>query len=85
MVMNDTLIAFCSWLGVPPSYVLDAQLPGDQALPHALTAMIKLEPRLDGLLGETLERMERGEINEEAVLDVIRYVNYRLGFFDKEK
>jgi transcriptional regulator with XRE-family HTH domain len=74
----DTFLVICEWLGVSPSEVLDAQVPGELELSAKLASVIRTYPELAPVLQEAVEKVERQEASPELIKDLFAYITYRI-------
>jgi transcriptional regulator with XRE-family HTH domain len=74
----ETLIAVCDWLGVSPSHILDAYLPGTGQLGAEIAAIVEQNPELERVFKEALALLKEGRIEQGTVDDLLAYAAYRL-------
>ena len=74
----NTLVKICNWLGVSPSHVLDAETHGTGALGARMAMVLETNPELMKVFQEALDRLDRGEIEQSTLNDIVNYATWRL-------
>jgi transcriptional regulator with XRE-family HTH domain len=74
----DSMIALCQWLGVSPSHILDAELPGSGSLGAKIAALVEANPELEPVFTEAMNRVEAGRLDPATLQDLLAYASYRL-------
>lgn len=69
-----TVTSISQWLGVDTATLLNA---GAGDLANDIAAFIELKPQLAPVFAEAIRRIEIGELDAEALNDVVRYVKFR--------
>jgi lambda repressor-like predicted transcriptional regulator len=76
----DTLVKTCDFIGIAPSFVLDTMSSDKHASLEAKMKMIaRRYPRVEAVFEEALRRLEAGEVEQQAVDDLVSFAAYRLG------
>ncbi|MBN2500248.1 MAG: helix-turn-helix transcriptional regulator [Anaerolineales bacterium] len=75
----DTLIAICNWLEVSPSSVLNAEGITEDALAAKIALVVQSYPQVKEIFETALDRLEAGEVDQQAINELVSFAAFRLG------
>lgn len=79
----DTLVESCKWLGVSPGTILNSLGDGEDTA-AMITAVLEMKPELASVFAEAIDRIRKGELEPEALDDIIHYAGFRLQLTKKQ-
>jgi len=73
-----SLKKICNWLGVPVSSAIDIRTSDDQSLMDKIALLVTIEPALTKVFAEVVGEIEKGNMSEADLLDIVAYANYKI-------
>jgi len=80
-VTVSTLVALCTFLGVPLSSVLEAKENPD-AIFEQISRVLAIEPELSGVFGDIARKINDGDLNKKVLAEIAAFAAYRVERYD---